>query len=230
MVQSILSDMDSQDVNSISDSVEAQQIASVIEDTYSMICSTRELPEHKKLIKLTSLSSLTRPTHFTYPSDTRELEKVYYATNAGIYHEVRWVDPMDFLQSQPTSGLSVLDTNAGTTLLIGQTSAPSTYTSFDDNYIVMNSYDASLESTLQESKTRAYGSVFPTFSLTDDFVPVLDDSLLPYLLAEAKSTCFSLFKNGSDPKVDQAARRIKSFSTRDAHKTRLGNKRPQYGR
>ena len=34
MVQSILSDMDSENVNSISDSVEAQQVASVIEDTF----------------------------------------------------------------------------------------------------------------------------------------------------------------------------------------------------
>ena len=34
MVQSILSDMDSEDVNAVSDTLEAQQVASVIEDTY----------------------------------------------------------------------------------------------------------------------------------------------------------------------------------------------------
>ena len=33
IVQSILSDMDSEEVNSISDTTEAQQIASVVEDT-----------------------------------------------------------------------------------------------------------------------------------------------------------------------------------------------------
>ena len=39
VVQSILSDMDSEDVNTISDTIEAQQVASVVEDTYFNIMS-----------------------------------------------------------------------------------------------------------------------------------------------------------------------------------------------
>jgi hypothetical protein len=53
---------------------------------------------------------------------------------------------------------------------------------------------------------------------------------LPYLLAEAKSTCFSLFKGGSDPKVEQAARRLKSYVQNDMHKSVRPNKRTHYGR
>lgn len=230
MVQSILSDMDSQDVNTISDSVEAQQIASVIEDVYYTILNTREIPELKRLIKLTSLSQLARPTHFTYPSEVKEIEKLYYSTSEGNYKEIDYVDPLTFLNRQPSTGLSVLDTQAGTTLLISQDKQPSFYTSFDDNHIVMDAYDASIESTLQESKTRAFGAVFPSFTISDSFVPELDDNLLAYLLAESKSVCFSLFKNGADPKIEQSARRIKSFTTRDSYKTKQVNKRPHYGR
>jgi hypothetical protein len=230
MVQSILSDMDSQDVNSISDSVEAQQIASVIEDTYYTILSSREIPELKKLIKLTSLSQLARPTHFKYPTEVKELEKIFYAVADGDYREVYFTDPLSFLNKQPKTGLIVADVNAGTSLVIGQDKNPTYYTSFDDEHIVMNSYDAAIESTLQESKTRAYGAVFPVFSVTDAYVPPLDDNLLAYLLAESKSVCFSLFKNGADPKIEQSARRIKNFATRDAYRTKQMNKRPHYGR
>lgn len=230
MVQSILSDMDSQDVNTISDSVEAQQIASVIEDTYYTILNSREIPENKKLIKLTSFAESARPTHFYYPSDVKEIEKLYYSDTTGVYKEVYYVDPLTFLSRQPTSGLSVLDANAGTTLLIGSTSFPIYYTSFDDKTLLMNSYDATIEATLQASKTRAFGSTFPVFTISDTFVPALDDNLLAYLLAESKSICFSLFKNGADPKIEQAARRIKSFATRDSYKTHQTNKRPSYGR
>ena len=53
----------------------------------------------------------------------------------------------------------------------------------------------------------------PTFTIDDDFQPDLDDTMLPYLLAEAKSTCFSLFKSGSDPKIEQSARRLKVIRT-----------------
>ena len=56
IVQNILSDMDSEDVNSLNDSIEAQQVASIVEDTYYNIIATRHIPEHQELIKLTALS------------------------------------------------------------------------------------------------------------------------------------------------------------------------------
>ncbi len=48
LVQSIPSDLDSEDVNSISDTIEAEQIASVVRDTYYNIIAGRELPEHQQ--------------------------------------------------------------------------------------------------------------------------------------------------------------------------------------
>jgi uncharacterized membrane protein len=54
MVQNILSDMDSEEINSISDSNEAEQIAKVIENTYFNLISTRIIPEHAQTIKLVS--------------------------------------------------------------------------------------------------------------------------------------------------------------------------------
>ena len=54
-------------------------------------------------------------------------------------------------------------------------------------------------------------------------------TLMPLLLAESKSTSMSLFKGGSDPKIEQAARRLKSYVQNDQYKTRLAS-RSQYGR
>ena len=107
---------------------------------------------------------------------------------------------------------------------------PSFYTSFDDEHIVMDSYKSSVESTLQNSKTQAYGMVYPTFTISDTFTPDLDDTLFPYLLAESKSVAFSLFKSGSDPKVEQAARRLKSYVQNDMFRTKKENVRIKYGR
>tara|TARA_S200002703_G_scaffold159788_1_gene174705 strand:+ start:2978 stop:3709 length:732 start_codon:yes stop_codon:yes gene_type:complete len=235
MVQSILSDMDSENVNSISDSVEAQQVASVIEDTFFNIIAAREIPEHKQLLKLTALADSTRPTHFQYPTDTKQLERVFYdiSTTGTNYREIYFVEPLDFLNKVNEDGsnvTSVLDKNGGTKIFIRTDRAPSYYTSFDDNYIVFDSYDSSVESTLQESKTRAYGTVYPSFTQADTFQPDLDDTMLPYLLAESKSVCFSLFKGGSDPKIEQASRRLKSYVQNDQFKTKKANTRTHYGR
>lgn len=236
MVQSILSDMDSEPVNSIGDTIEAMQIASVIEDTFYNITVAREIPEHKKLLKMTSLSDTTRPTYFRYPNSTKEIEKLFYnvSTDGGAnFREIRYVDPLTFLSRMPTQtqGNTVsADIPSGTQLVFVNNKMPSYYTSFDDNLVILDSFDSSVETILQESKTRAYGTVYPSFSISDDFVPEVDDTMLPYLLAEAKSTCFSLFKSGSDPKVEQAARRLKSFVQNDMYKTKMPFKRPHYGR
>ena len=237
LVTSILSDMDSEAVNSISDTVEAQQIASVIEDTYYNIIAARNIPEHQQLLKLTSLSSSVRPTHFQYPTNTRDIVDLSYNidTQGGVnYQEIHFVEPLEFLKrmphNNPSNTLIVPDANANTSLVVFNDRMPTYYTSFDDLHIVMNAYDSSVESILQASKTRAYGTVYPTFTIADSFVPDLDDTMMPFLLAEAKSTCFSLFKSGSDPKIEQAARRLKSYVQNDMYRTKRPNVRNHYGR
>jgi len=238
LVQSILSDMDSEAVNSISDSVEAQQVASVIEDTYYNIISNRDIPELKRIITLTSLSDSTRPTHFKYPKNVKQLEEIRYniALSGGVtYAVVPFIDPLEFIARQSTDEdataiIQVPDVDTSAVFLIRNDGMPSYYTSFDDEHIVFNSYDAGVEAIMQASKTMAYGTVYPTFSITDAFEPHLDDNMMPYLLAESKSVCFSLFKSGSDPKVEQAARRLKSYVQNDMFRTKQANKRPHYGR
>ena len=236
MTQSILSDMDSEGVNTISDTVEAMQVASVIEDTYYNIISARDIPEHRQLVKLVSLSDNTKPTHFVYPSNTRKLEEIRYnvsTTATSDYAVISYVEPMEFLnRMQETAGntVAVKDVAGGTDIYVRNDVQPTYYTSFDDDHIVMNSFKASVESILSTSKTRAFGYILPTFSQTDSFEPDIDDVMLSYLLAEAKSVCFSLFKSGSDPKVEQTARRLKSYVQNDQFKTKKQNARPNYGR
>ena len=233
LVQSILSDMDSEPVNSISDSIEAEQIASVIEDTYFNFISAREIPEHRQLIKLTSLSDTAKPTHFKYVG--KEIFFLRYNTDESSgtnYKEIEFVEPGEFLNrnSGTTNTLVVPDVKSGTSLVILNDRMPTVYTSFDDEHIVMDAYKATVESTLQNSKTQAYGVVYLTLTIADGFTPDIDDTLFPYLLAEAKSAAFSLFKSGSDPKVEQSARRLKSYIQNDQYRTRRENVRNKYGR
>tara|TARA_R110000796_G_scaffold214066_1_gene330076 strand:+ start:260 stop:982 length:723 start_codon:yes stop_codon:yes gene_type:complete len=233
LVQSILSDMDSEPVNSIGDSIEAEQIASVIEDTYFNFVSSREIPEHRKLIKITSLSDNTKPTHFKYVG--RQLYWIRYNIdeNSGTnYKEIKYMDPGSFAtRNLDTSNVTtVYDVSASTNLLILNDTMPTIYTSFDDEHIVMDAFKSSIESTLQSTKTQAYGIVTPDFTISDTFEPDIDEDLLPYLLAESKSACFSLFKSGSDPKVEQSARRLKAFVTTGLYRTKQENTKNNYGR
>lgn len=234
IVQGILSDMDSENVNSIDDSVEALQIANVVKDTYFNIIATREMPANEQLLKLVAASDSSFPTHFKYGEDVKEIVKVWYQTPEEKYKGIDFIEPLDFLSlvSSPNGNniLKVDDKNAGTTLFIENDKDPSFYTSFDNEWLVFNSYDKDLENTLQEHKARAYGTKYPRFEISDHHVPDLDNIMFPYLIAEAKSVAMSLFKGGSDPKIEQAARRQKSYMQNDRYKTVRENVRNNYGR
>jgi len=241
MVQNILSDMDSEEINSISDSNEAEQIAKVIENTYFNLISTRIIPEHAQTIKLTSFSSSVRPTHFTFPSRVKNIEFLDYNVSKKVggveYERLTYLTPDEFFSlsdgrdSLASNVLQVNDVASDSTLLIRNDAKPSYYTSFDDENLVLDSYDATIDSTLTSAKTRAYGTKYPNFdSFSDTFTPDVDDVMFPLLLAESKSTAMSLFKAGSDPKIEQAARRQKVYVQNDMHKVNKGRPKNKYGR
>ena len=235
IVQNILSDMDSEDVNSISDSIEAEQIASVVRDVYYNMVSTRMIPEHQELVKLVSLSNSARPTHFQVPDSVKRIDFIRYnvsTTSDTEFKEIQYIEPLLFLtlHQDGTNVDTVYDVNGNTPLLIRNDQMPTYYTSFDDLHIVMDSYKSDTDQILAENKTQALGHKIPTFTISDNFTPDLDEVLFPYLLAESKSTCFSLFKSGVDQKIEQAARRQKSYMQSDMYRVKKENKRPYYGR
>jgi len=241
MVQNILSDMDSEEINSISDSNEAEQIAKVIENTYFNLISTRVIPEHAQVIKMVSYSSSVRPTHFSFPSRVKNIEFLDYnvseAAGGVEYKRLTYLEPDEFFglsdnrDSLASNVIQVNDVQADSTLLIRNDVMPEYYTSFDDETVVLDSYKATVDTTLTSAKTRAYGTKYPTFdAFSDSFIPDIDDVMFPYLLAEAKSTAMSLFKSGADPKIEQSARRQKVYVQNDMHKVNKGRPKNNYGR
>jgi hypothetical protein len=236
IVQNILSDLDSEEINSISESVEAAQVAVVVENTFYNIVATREIPEHHSLIKITALSDSSFPTHFTYPDNVKGVTGLWYDTtsdNTWDYAEIKFCAPREFLSrvGTPTTNYTLVDDKvSGTKMRIANNKMPTFYTTFDDTHIIMDAHDSTVDTTLSASKTRAMGYTIPVFSVDDAYVPDLDAEMFQYLVNESKSVCFSLFKGGPDPKVDQAARRQKSYTQNDMYKTKRANSRPLYGR
>jgi len=82
MTQSILSAMDSDEVNSINDTTEASQVAECIRTTYNSLVSRLNLPANNQLISLTASTDATQPTVMTMPDGVQRLDWVkYFNTN-----------------------------------------------------------------------------------------------------------------------------------------------------
>ena len=232
IVQQILSDLDSEEINSLSDSAEANQIAKIVEQTYYQLFSNRLVPEHEQLLKITAASDNTTPTHFTLGADVRRIDCLWYSVDSNFdYKEIYFVEPLVFLKRTDNRSENYVNVSVeGTNLRIRTDKQPDFYTSFDDETIIMDSYDSTIDTTLQESKVRALGVKHPTFTISDSFTPDIDSILFPLLIAESRSMCFETLKGGTTPKVESVARKNRQLIQNDRYRIDRENKRPDYGR
>lgn len=237
MVQVILSSMDSDEVNSINDTTEANQVAVVVRTAFFDLIERLGVTEHKDLFQLNASGAGTKPTLMTRPSEVNSLEWIKYNKVADgdtdpKYELVHYLDPETFIDKM--HGLLVSDDNVGSfthafgsdniTILYVNDKAPDYWTSWDDYTLIFDSYDASVDSTLQKSKTVAYGMKNVPFTLTDDFTPDLDDAQFAMLLNEAKALAWAELKQTMHGKAEKNSR-VKQISALKK-KTALPSYRP----
>ena len=249
LVQSILSDMVSDDVTSIADTPESLQVASTIRDVYYQLVTNQTIPEHQALKQLTS-AGVTAKVFMQIPATVQRIESIKYnKIKAGdtdnVFSDILYLSPAAFLKilmgrkSSDTNVVSATDPTSSIALDMITNDAPPTYwTSFDDDYICFDSYDAAVDASgLVGTKTLCWATVTPTtWAMNDTFVPDIDDNFFPLLLAEAKSTCFMNLKQQANGKVDKQARNQKVALQNDKHRTAAAEKAstgstgPNYGR
>ena len=241
IVQDILNDLDSDEVNSIDDTVEATQIANIVKTTYEEIISNRQWPHLKTLVQLTASGDSSLPTHMSIGDNVQEVfwvkyNKIKTDETKKKYSEITYKDPLVFIdllnaRSNDESNIDIISDPTGIELLIKTDAPPTYYTSFDDENLVFDSYDSDVDSTLQSSKTQVYILKEPTFSLSDTFVPDLPAKNFPYLLSEAKSVSFNVLRQAPNAKEEQRSRRHRTWSAREKWRIQDGKiQYPNYGR
>lgn len=81
MTQDILSGMSSDEVNSIGDTVESMQVATIIKQKYFDIINRVPLPDHELLVQLTSGADIDVPVLMTVPDGVGEIKWIKYYDN-----------------------------------------------------------------------------------------------------------------------------------------------------
>lgn len=236
IVQNILSAMDSDEVNSISDTVESLQVAYVVKETYEEQFNGIELPHSKTLITVDGISNILSPNYMKVHTDLKNFEWIKYKNdrNQGRFENVYFVTPEEFLEVALTytvaSGDVVLTKDPSSTIeyYVKNNRAPTRYTSFDNNHLAFDSYDSLYDSTLQSSKTMAFGTKTSSFLLENTYIPGLPETLFPLLLSEAKATCFINQKQISSSKEEQRARRQRIRMQNDQFKSKSQQGRAIY--
>lgn len=240
LVQSILSDLNSDEVNSIGDTVESLQVANIVKNAYFSIISTRNWAHLRKSIELEALGDVTKPTHLQLPVGTKELCFINYNKQKQgetrlRYEELKYLEPDAFLRRSNVlnSDLSYVTTvvdSSGVQLLIQNNKAPTYYTSFDDKTVVLDSYDSSEDSTIIADKVQAMAYMTPDWEMADDFVPDLPAEAFSLLLSEAQSVASYRLNQSADQKAEQDSVRQDAWLSRKNRRIQGGVKYPNYGR
>ena len=240
ITQDILSDMDSDDVNSINDSVEALQVAQIIKTTYYNIVDGKDYAFLYELFQLEASGTNDRPTHMKLPEDIIDLKYIKYNNRKSpnlkdLYQTIEYKLPEEFMDiadardSTATNIKKVTDTT-GITINILKDKCPQFFTSFDDEHVVFDSYLATVDTTLQKSKTQCHGKRSVAFTMSDTFTPDLPVQMFTYLLNEAKSACFLTLKQMANQKAEQISITQRRRMSQDAWRIAKGISYPNYGR
>ena len=105
MVQKVLEALGSDEVNSISDTVEATQVARLLEDTYYELLNQKEWPWLKQLRQLESVADSTRPYYLRIPDAVVRIDKFKYDDTDRVttplepldIEDVYWCEPEEFV-------------------------------------------------------------------------------------------------------------------------------------
>jgi hypothetical protein len=232
IVQEILNDMDSDEVNSISDTTESLQVANIVKETYFHLTSQMDLPEQTGLFNLNASGDNTQPVLMYAPSNVLKTYWIKYDSKGNGETEskfvsVQYLDLNDFLDR--TLLLNTADTYVGSmTYSINSLDfefkylndrSPTYYTVLQDNTLIFDSYDSSVDTTLQKSKTYCYGLLEPEFTLDDSFTPLLDSTEFNWFVNECKLAASVKLRQAVDPIAQSRARKglIRSQRQKENH-------------
>lgn len=243
VVQDILSDMDSDEVNSIGDTAEAQQVATVAQQVFDEIAEEHEIEQMNTLFQLQALADPNKPTHFNIPENVHTIEWVKYDIRQALadkyeFSFIGYLEPIDFMdvldkRDSNASNIQEVVDSSGIKMLIRNDIAPTCYTSIDSEQIILDAFDSTVDTTLQSSKTQCYGVAQPHLTIDDNTIVDLPEHLYALFRSAVRARCFDQYKDGTPVSIERAARRQRVRAQRQKSKLRINrehDRRPDYGR
>lgn len=213
MVQFILSSMDSDDVSTITETIESQQVADIIEETYYELLDRRDWEFLRNRLRQLDVPAAGVKNQLEIPSDVLLVQNVRYKDfDTGKFNDITYLSPTEFVdmtQNRDTtqSTIEAVTISDSVTLSIHNDRVPVYWTSFDEENIFFDALDTANEAALTAASSQILATVQPTLTQADATVPDMPSRMFSLFLHEAKSTCWLQLKQEGNPKSEQIARR-----------------------
>lgn len=240
IVQRCLDAMNHDNVNSINATVESRQIAKEAKTTYYDLMDRGDWSHLMQHIQLEGIIDPSRPNFLKIPAKVVRIDDLRYESTDDTeakrkFTTVTYLQPVEFIDlvlgrdSEDENTITVRNHN-NISMFIIDNKSPEYWTSFDDEYVVFDSYDKNRETTLHSVRSLALAKVIPDWQETDTFVPDMPDQMFSVFLAEVTAASFLYWKQTSSPKDEQRSARGISRLRHDARKVDEYREKTRNGR
>lgn len=230
IVQDLMSSLDSDEVNSIHDTVESVQVARIVRGVFYDCASDLGLERHEGLFELLPSNDPNKPVIMYVPSNVYNVYWVKYNTKLNTdthssYVDMKKIDFLDFFEKQ--SSLTEDGMEEFVYSINGEpyefryltNKMPTCYSTLTSSTLIFDSFDINEDSTLVKNKTMCGGLIYPEFLMEDSFIIPVDPQQLSYLINKAKVRCFNELKQVENREAAGEARRQKIAHQRTKNRT-----------
>ncbi len=196
IVNDVAASMDYETVSDIGETPESEQIARIARSAYYELLSKDDWPHLKTLVQLQALNDPAKPNFLKVPDDIAEVWNIRYNTtpfgeDKQTSRPIRfYAHPSDFIEKilgRDTTAPNVIEVEYNNIPLYIRNDRPPKYcTTFDDQYIVFDSFDENVDSTLQSSRVLVEGLRSPPWSASNTFTPDLPARLFPVYVSKVR--------------------------------------------
>lgn len=230
IVQRVLSAMEADNVNSISDTAESLAISKTAEEVYYDLLATTDWPHLEQTGQLIGSSDSDFPNLLRLPRDVKYIKVLWYNNKI-----LRYLEPEDFInyvnqRNENSTDLQYINTPLGARLLINTKKDPDFFTLFNSQEVITDSYNSDEGLTLIGSKSLFTGNVLPTFYAQDEFIPDLPTEVFSTYLAMVKRACFLYLRREASPHDERTAVAGLGRIMQDKYKLYRKQSKVSYGR
>lgn len=237
LTQEILLECKLDPAGSVNEFEEAEVIAQIIRREYRRLSVEYNLGTSKRLINLESLNNSAYPNYLKIPDDISRFD---YNT---IYYDVRqvgetqtketeicYIDRDQFIHelnirnNDDSNVIVVSDPETGVTLKVVNDKAPTYYTILGDKYVVFDSYDSAIDTTLQQSKNRVLVEQRQELAFDDNALINFAPEVYELLKHRATIKC----KIHYEVPVDNEERRDLRVASQKVHSNSSRRKHPRH--
>lgn len=218
LVQDVLSAMNSDEINSIGDTIESEQVTRICREEFDILSELKDWGHRQALITLTPSNSVAQPTRMQLPTNVSYIDWIKYdkqtaSDTEAKFQDIKYRSPEEWLtmvlgRTTGTNIVEITDNVQSLKYRVYNDRGPSWWTSFDDEYIWFDGYDAAVDNTLKSIKTLVSAKVRPSFTEQDTHVIDIPDKDFYLYKSIVLSRAYAEIKEAPHPTAAATARSL----------------------